>query len=118
METSETIDALGALAQPTRLAAFRHLIRRTPDGIAAGALATELGIPASTLSVHLGQLVAAGLVERRRASRNLFYSVRIDRVQGLLGILTDDGCAGRPETCLPLTALPRRPAATVPAARR
>lgn len=103
MEMSDPVEALAALANPTRLAAFRLLIRHGPDGLAAGALAAGLGVPPSTLSAHLARLETAGLIERRRASRNLFYSVCIDRTRALLSFLLDDCCQGRPELCPPAT---------------
>ena len=45
METSQAIAALGALAQETRLAIFRLLVERGPEGLAAGAIAERLRFP-------------------------------------------------------------------------
>ena len=50
MKTKEAVAALAALAQQSRLEAFRLLVRTGLGGLAAGAIATELGIPPATLS--------------------------------------------------------------------
>jgi ArsR family transcriptional regulator len=99
MEESNIIDALAALAQPTRLRAFRALVEAGPSGLPAGALAERTGVPASTLSSHLGRLEHAGLVSSRRVSRNIFYAVQIDATRALLAYLVDDCCGSRPELC-------------------
>lgn len=104
METEDVVGALAALSQGTRLAAFRLLLRAGPKGLAAGAIARELGTPAATLSFHLARLSAAGLVDARRDSRSIVYAARFDRMRALLGFLTEECCSGRPELCLPAAA--------------
>ena len=104
MEAQRAVEALGALAQETRLQIFRTLVHAGPDGLAAGAIAEALGVPAPTLSFHLQQLNYAGLITKRRASRSLIYSVNIPGMNGLMGFLTEDCCEGRPELCQPASA--------------
>lgn len=100
METIEdTVKALSALAQETRLALFRHLVSAGPEGLPAGALGEAFGVPAATLSFHLKTLEQGGLVQARRAGRHIFYAVKLDGVRGLMEFLTRDCCAGRPELC-------------------
>jgi len=62
MESDNVVRALGALAQEHRLALFRLLVQAGPEGLAAGAIAEALGVPASSLSFHLAQLSNAGLI--------------------------------------------------------
>ncbi len=62
MDEKTVINALGALAQETRLRAFRLLVEAGPDGKPAGSIAEALGVPAPTLSFHLAQLTHAGLI--------------------------------------------------------
>ena len=69
METEVSILALAALAQSTRLEAFRLLVRHEPDGLPAGDISNHLVIPANTLSSHLGVLTRAGLIRSERRSR-------------------------------------------------
>ena len=99
MEESNVVDVLAALAQSTRLRAFRALIDAGPGGLPAGVLTERIGAPASTLSSHLSRLEHAGLVSSRRVSRNIFYAVQIDATRALLAYLVDDCCGGRPELC-------------------
>jgi DNA-binding transcriptional ArsR family regulator len=65
MEPKAAIAALSALAHENRLAVFRLLVRAGPDGVPAGEIAAELGVPNATLSFHLTQLRHAGLVSFR-----------------------------------------------------
>ncbi len=99
MELLNAVGALGALAQQTRLAVFRLLVRAGPDGVAAGAIASRIGVEPATLSFHLKELVAAGLLTARRESRQIFYAADYDGVRALLAYLTEDCCQGRPEFC-------------------
>ena len=92
MDPAAAVTALGALAQDTRLRAFRVLVQRGPDGLPAGQLAAQLGVPPSSLTFHLQQLLRAGLVTQRRASRNLIYAADIATMNGLLGFLTENCC--------------------------
>lgn len=94
MDTSAAVTALGALAQDTRLRAFRLLVERGPDGLPAGQLAAALGVPPSSLTFHLQQLLHAGLVTQRRVSRNLIYAPDIGAMNGLICFLTEN-CCGR-----------------------
>ncbi|MBI5136666.1 MAG: helix-turn-helix transcriptional regulator [Nitrospirae bacterium] len=99
MEMISAIDALSALAQASRLAVYRLLVRQGPEGLAAGAIARRLGIPGATLSFHLAQLSRAGLVTARRESRSIIYSADFARMQGLVDYLTENCCQGQPDAC-------------------
>src|SRR5437879_8167515 len=100
MDQIGAITALGALAQETRLALFRLLVACGPEGLAAGAIGEKLGVPPSSLSFHLQELVHAGLITQRRLSRNLIYSAEYGRMNELLLYLTEN-CCGRGEACAP-----------------
>lgn len=104
METETAILALAALAQSTRLDAFRRLIASEPDGIAAGELARQLVVPQNTLSAHLNILTHAGLVRGERQSRSIIYRVDLDRFRDVMLFLVKDCCGGRVELCAPLIA--------------
>jgi DNA-binding transcriptional ArsR family regulator len=107
MKPKQAVAALGALAHETRLGAFRKLVERAPDGISAGLLAQRLGVPPSSLTFHLQQLVHVGLVAQRRAGRQIFYAVNIAAMNALMGYLTENCCGGA-ALCMPA----RRPDAT------
>ena len=94
MEIKSVIQALSALAQETRLSVFRLLVAAGPSGMAAGAIADRLQTPAATLSFHLSQLSAAGLIVSRRYGRSIVYRADYAAMQALLGYLTENCCAG------------------------
>lgn len=97
MEESDVIASLAALAQPVRLRVFRVLVGAAHTGMTPGELSALLDVPASTLSFHLKELAHAGLVVQERDGRNLIYRPSIDRMNGLIGYLTDHCCQG--ESC-------------------
>jgi ArsR family transcriptional regulator len=94
MEEMDVIRSLAALAQPVRLQVFRALVVRGASGLTPGAMAEGLGIPPNTLSFHLKELSHAGLVTQERASRNIIYRAAFDRMNALLGYLTENCCQG------------------------
>ena len=102
MESEVALTALAALGQPTRLEAFRLLVRHEPEGMAAGELAQALGAPANTLSAHLNVLSHAGLVRGERRGRSIVYRADVERISGLVLYLLKDCCGGRADICRPL----------------
>ena len=104
MDNTEVIDALSALAQSTRLDAFRLLVTREPQGLAAGELARLIDVPQNTLSTHLGILARAGLVRGERHSRSIVYRADLERFREITLFLLKDCCGGRPDVCAPLIA--------------
>lgn len=102
MDEVETIAALAALAQTTRLEAFRLLVRSEPDGLPAGKVARALSAPHNTMSSHLAILQRAGLVRSERHSRSIVYRADFDRLREMMLFLVEDCCQGRPELCAPL----------------
>jgi DNA-binding transcriptional ArsR family regulator len=105
MNEKGAITALAALAQESRLAVFRLLVQRGPDGYPAGEIGEQLGIPGPTLSFHLKELAAAGLVTARRDGRYIYYSPNFKRTRTLVSYLTDN-CCSLAATCAPECATP------------
>jgi ArsR family transcriptional regulator len=96
MKEFDVINALAALAQATRLRAFRALVVAGPEGLTPGAMAEALALPAATLSFHLKELMHAGLVSQERQGRNLIYRAEFGQMNALLAYLTDQCCQGQP----------------------
>jgi ArsR family transcriptional regulator, arsenate/arsenite/antimonite-responsive transcriptional repressor len=114
MKSTEAIEALSALASEARLAVCRLLVKRGPEGYAPSELAARLGLPAPTLSFHLKRLGQAGLVVSRREGRNLYYRANFERMNALVGFLTEKCCSLADQACdtncepLAATAQPRK----------
>ena len=94
MEENDVVRSLAALAHPVRLQVFRALVVRGASGLTPGTMAEGLGIAPATLSFHLKELTHAGLVTHERASRNIIYQAAFDRMNTLLGYLTENCCQG------------------------
>lgn len=105
MKTPAVIAAFGALAHEHRLAIYRLLVERGPQGLPAGAIGERVGLLPSSLTFHLQNLHRAGLITQRRVSRQLFYSVDFALMNGLVGYLTENCCReSTSECCAPAAA--------------
>lgn len=104
MDETSAIEALSALAQPTRLTVFRHLAAAYPGKVPAGEIARQCDVPHNTMSSHLAILTRAGLTTASRAGRVVHYRANLDRLRDLVAFLARDCCEGHPELCVPLVA--------------
>ena len=102
MKPADAVRRLSALAQESRLAVFRLLVKTGPAGLAAGDIARRLKTQPNTLSAQLLILSQAGLVRARRDGRSIIYAADFDGMSELLVYLTEDCCGGRAEVCAPL----------------
>jgi len=99
MKTPQVIGALSALAHEHRLAIYRLLVERGPEGLPAGTIGERIGLVPSSLTFHLQNLQRAGLINQQRASRQLIYSADFDIMNGLVGYLTENCCKASDESC-------------------
>src|ERR1700742_4607841 len=114
MEKSDAVTALAALAQDNRLDVFRLLVEAGPEGMPAGAVATALDLAPNTLTFHFDRLRIAGLVTVRREGRSMIYEAQFEKMNALIGYLTDNCCGGVP--CAPAaTCKPARKRSKLPA---
>jgi len=110
MEEAQVVQSLAALAQPVRLRIYRLLVTAGPGGRTPGDLAEELGVAPTTLSFHLKELVHAALVSQERDGRKLIYRANFERMNSVLGFLTEHCCsdaACAPDACSPASAARR-----------
>jgi len=112
MKIPAVIAALGALAHEYRLAVYRLLVERGPEGLPAGVIGERVGLVPSSLTFHLQALQRAGLIRQTRASRQLIYSADYAVMNELVGYLTDNCCGasgGACDTaCVPATRASKR----------
>jgi DNA-binding transcriptional ArsR family regulator len=114
MKTPVAIKAFGALAHEHRLAIYRLLVERGPEGLSAGAIGDRVGLLPSSLTFHLQSLHHAGLVTQVRQSRQLIYSADFSAMNELVGYLTEKCCSGSTSNC----AVDCKPAQPVRTPRR
>ena len=108
MQHDAAVTALSALAQPTRLAAFRALVEAGQAGLAVGELRERLDVPPATLTAHLNVLRAAALVSDLREGRMIRVRADYARMDALLAYLTENCCSGASceASCAPPSATP------------
>ena len=104
MDERQALAAFAALGQEHRLRVVRALVIAGPEGLAAGALAAEVGVASTNLSFHLKELSHSGLVTSRREGRSIIYSAAYPDLSELIQFLMRDCCQGRPEVCAPAVA--------------
>jgi ArsR family transcriptional regulator, arsenate/arsenite/antimonite-responsive transcriptional repressor len=101
MKSAQAVESLAALAQESRLAIFRTLVKRGPEGYTPTQLGEKLGVAGPTLSFHLKELQRAGLVDVRRDGRFLYYRPNFSHMNELVGFLTENCCALAEKGCSP-----------------
>ena len=101
MKPAQVVKALAALAQPTRLAIYRLLVTRGPEGMAAGQVAEKLKVSPATLSFHFKTLSHAGLLDSRQDGRFIYYAANFAVMNGMVAYLTENCCGGNPAACKP-----------------
>jgi DNA-binding transcriptional ArsR family regulator len=101
MKANRAVESLAALAHESRLAIFRSLVKRGPEGYTPTQLGEKLDVASPTLSFHLKELQRAGLIDVRRDGRHLFYSPNFTHMSQLIGFLTENCCALADKGCGP-----------------
>ena len=110
MKALQIVDALGALAHEHRLAVYRLLVERGPEGLPAGVIAEKIGLVPSSLTFHVQALQRASLVTHRRVSRQIFYAADFETMNGVVGYLTKNCCSQGDGACAPIC----KPTAAIP----
>lgn len=108
MKYNEAVQALAALAQDSRLAAFRLLVQAGDEGLQVGEIGARLKIPGATLTSHLNILRQAGLVRDERQGRVIRCRADYARMDALLAFLTENCCGSDAASCAPTCAPTRR----------
>jgi ArsR family transcriptional regulator, arsenate/arsenite/antimonite-responsive transcriptional repressor len=101
MKSTDAIESLAALAQESRLAIFRMLVKRGPEGYTPTEIGEKLNVTSPTLSFHLKELQRAGLVDVRRDGRFLYYRPNFAHMNQLIGFLTENCCVLADKQCGP-----------------
>lgn len=112
MQIKQAAAALSALGHEKRLALYRLLVRRGPQGWPAGVLAEKLDIAPPILSFHAKALEQAGLVQSHAEGRHNIYTANFAAMTALVGYLSAECCTqadGNCATdCIPAASIRRR----------
>ena len=106
MKIKSATVALAALGQTTRLSVFRLLVEAGPEGRMVGEIAEALELPGATLSFHLKELTAAGLIEGESRGRYICYRANFAAMNDLIEFLTRNCCGGDASRCAPTKEAP------------
>lgn len=101
MEINDATRLFSALGHEGRLRLFRLLMRHAPHGVRPTEIAAALAMKPNTLSHHLADLEAAGLITSERQGRSIRYAASIASASGLITYLFADCGRSRPELSLP-----------------
>jgi len=99
MNQDQAIDCFAALAQETRIAVLRLLVRHSPEGLRVTEIAKQLDIVPSTLSGHLNVLKRSGLLKSRRNQREIIYSVDLEAINDMMLFILEECCDGDVSSC-------------------
>ncbi|MEU8673474.1 metalloregulator ArsR/SmtB family transcription factor [Streptomyces sp. NPDC048560] len=91
MNAAQAVDlaaAFKALADPVRLR-IASIVACCPAGeVCVGEIASEFSVSGPTISHHLKKLREAGVLSCERRASEVYYQVRSDRLDALIGQLT------------------------------
>ncbi len=85
-------DVFAAMGAEPRLRIMQLLLAAHPQGLVAGEIQDELGIPASTLSHHLDKLKNEDLVRVRRDGTFLWYTANTETLEAVMNFLYAECC--------------------------
>jgi len=100
MEKRTATSIFESLSSGLRLDVFRLLVKRGPEGMVAGEIATTLDVPPANLSFHLKALTQARLVTVEQEGRFQRYRADIPLMLNLIAYLTEECCSGHPDQCV------------------
>ena len=104
MDKSAATSIFESLASGIRLDVYRLLVKRGPDGMVAGEIASTLAVPPTNLSFHLKALTQARLLTVEQEGRFQRYRANIPLMLNLIAYLTEECCGGHPEQCADMRA--------------
>ncbi|TEA79292.1 ArsR family transcriptional regulator [Allopusillimonas ginsengisoli] len=81
------------LSSSVRLDVYKLLVRNAPHGCVAGQIATQLRIPATSLSFHLKAMTQASLLIATHEGRYIRYQANLPLMLKVIDFLTLECCA-------------------------
>ena len=94
MNIASAARTLASLGHENRLALFQRLVQAGHGGMSIGELQSALGRPASTVSFHLRELVATGLVTQDKEGRMVRCRANYAALNEMLVFVRNTCCQG------------------------
>jgi ArsR family transcriptional regulator len=91
-QVNSTSEILKSIAHPIRLKILCFLMEGEKT---VGEIEKEFGSSISNISQHLTVLRKMDLIKRRKEANFMYYSVKDNKIQSLLGTLKQLYCSGR-----------------------
>lgn len=105
MEQNTAITVFESLSSGVRLDVYRLLVKKGPEGLVAGEIATKLDVPPTNLSFHLKTLTQAGLLDVIQEGRYQRYRANMSLMVELIAYLTEECCSGHVEQCEEMSSI-------------
>ena len=118
MDRNTASTVFECLSSGHRLDIYRLLVRHAPDGLVAGEIGAQLGLPPTNLSFHLKTMAHAGLVRATTEGRFQRYCAELSLMNALIDYLTAECCQGEPARCTGLAVADCCPEPVAVRARR
>lgn len=114
MKKQEATAIFESLSSGVRLDVYRLLVKKGAEGLVAGEIAAALDLPPSNLSFHFRAMAQTGLLTVEQEGRFQRYRANIPLMLDLIAYLTEECCAGHPESCAEWRAASACPEALLP----
>lgn len=114
MKKQEATAIFESLSSGVRLDVYRLLVKKGAEGLVAGEIAAALDLPPSNLSFHFRAMAQTGLLTVEQEERFQRYRANIPLMLDLIAYLTEECCAGHPESCAEWRAASACPEALLP----
>ncbi|MFZ1326709.1 MAG: metalloregulator ArsR/SmtB family transcription factor [Candidatus Contendobacter sp.] len=114
MKKQEATAIFESLSSEVRLDVYRLLVKKGAEGLVAGEIAAALDLPPTNLSFHFRAMTQTGLLTVEQEGRFQRYRANIPLMLDLIAYLTEECCAGHPESCAELRAASACPEVLLP----
>lgn len=114
MDKTTATSVFESLSSGVRLDIFRLLVKKGPDGMVAGEIASTLALPPTNISFHLKAMTQVSLLSVVQEGRYQRYRANIPLMLDTIAYLTAECCDGNPQQCIDLRAASACSASVLP----
>ncbi len=92
MNTDLAAQGFSAMGSGSRLEVLKTLVRAGDPGLSVSLIQSRTGIAASTLTHHLKNLAAAGLIDQQRDGRTINVQANYEHLRALAAFILAECC--------------------------